>query len=451
MPNFDLVFNGGQAIVPTASGSRNLKVADVNVGVRGGRIAEVSTAKLNATKVIECKGLVLFPGFIDSQVHFREPGMTHKEDLASGSKGAALGGITSFFEMPNTIPATTTKELFEDKIKRATGRVWTNFAFYVGGSPENVDQLASLEVLPGCAGIKIFMGSSTGTLLVEDRAVLEKILRQGNRRVIVHSEDEKRLRERKNIAQDSHDVHMHPVWRDVDSAVKSTVELLKLARKTNRMVHVLHVSSGEEMEILAQAKDIATVEVLPQHLTFAAPDCYEKLGTKAQQNPPIREARHRDRIWRAVLDGTVTVMGSDHAPHTLAEKAKEYPMSPSGMPMVQTTIPLMLNHINNGKMPLLRLAELMCENPRHVFGCKSKGRIEVGLDADFTLVDLNKVDTMTNEKVASKAGWTPLDGQKLKGWPIASFINGEQLLDNGKLLGQPRGRVVHFEVTGPFK
>ncbi len=451
MPNFDLVLNGGQAIIPVETGSRNLKLADVNIGIRGGRIEEISTTPLSGTKVVNCKGLVLFPGFIDSQVHFREPGMTHKEDLETGSKAAALGGITSFFEMPNTVPATTTRELFEDKIKRATGRAWINFAFFIGGSPENVEQLAQLELLPACSGIKIFMGSSTGTLLVEDSAVLEKILASGQRRVIVHSEDEKRLRERKNLAQDSQDVFQHPVWRDVESAVRSTTELLRLAEKTGRPVHVLHVSSAEEMQILAKHKGIATVEVLPQHLTLAAPECYQKLGTKAQQNPPIREGRHRDAIWKAVLDGTVTVMGSDHAPHTLEEKEKPYPMSPSGMPMVQTMVPLMLNHINNGKMPLIRLAELLCENPRHVFGCKSKGRIEVGLDADFTLVDMNKIDVVQNSRMASKCGWTPFDGEKLKGWPIASFIAGEQVLDDGKLVGQARGKPVQFEITKVFR
>lgn len=454
---YDLVLKNATAVLPadpqasSSSPSPLVQTEGLSIGVLNGKIAAISTTPLNGREVIDCAGLHVLPGLIDSQVHFREPGMTHKEDLETGTRGAAMGGITSIFEMPNTIPATTTRELFEDKIKRATGRAWVNFAFYIGGSPDNVDQLAELEKLPACSGIKIFMGSSTGSLLVEDDSTLEKIFRAGERRVILHSEDEPRLRERKHIAVDSGDVKNHPVWRDVETAVRSTQRLLALARKTGRKVHVLHVSTAEEMEILKDEKDIASVEVLPQHLTLAAPECYERLGTKAQQNPPIREARHRQAIWQAVLQGTVDVMGSDHAPHTLEEKARPYPQSPSGMPMVQTTVPIMLNHIHQGRLSLFRFVELMAEGPRRLFGCLNKGRIAVGLDADFTVVDLKREETISNSWIQSRSGWTPFDGQKVTGWPVMTIVGGEVVMRDGQLLGLPRGRPVLFENLAAIK
>lgn len=444
MPNFDLVLNDGQALIPKSEDVRTLQLAPVNIGVREGRIAEISSSRLRGARVVNCKDLVVFPGVIDSQVHFREPGMTHKEDLETGSKAAVLGGITTFFEMPNTVPPTTTEELFLEKLERARGRAWANYAFYIGGSPENVDRLADLENLHHCAGIKIFLGSSTGSLLVDDLAVLEKILARGKRRVIVHCEDEARLRERKHLALESADVRTHPVWRDVESAVRATSNLLAAARKTNRRVHVLHVSTAEELVILAKNKDIATVEALPQHLTFSAPECYERWGSKTQQNPPIREARHREALWQAVLDGTVDVIGSDHAPHTLEEKSRPYPQSPSGMPMVQTLLPLMLNHVNQGKLSLTKLAELVCENPRWVFGCQQKGRIAEGLDADFTLVDLKRQETIQNSKMASRSQWTPLDDMKVTGWPVATIVGGQVVMEEGELIGPPRGQPVFF-------
>lgn len=444
---FDVVLRNASSILPTdpsASTTSPLVQDTVNIGIKDGKIAQISKTDLQGQDVFDCAGLVVLPGVIDSQVHFREPGMTHKEDLESGTRAAAMGGVTSIFEMPNTIPATTTKELFQDKLDRAKDRAWTNYAFYIGGSPDNVDQLAELEKLPGCAGIKVFMGSSTGTLLVEDDSTLEKIFRAGTRRVILHSEDEPRLRERRHIAVDSKDVRNHHVWRDVETAVKSTTRLLKLARKTGRKVHVLHITTAEELEILRDEKDIASVECLPQHLTFTAPDCYERLGSLTQQNPPIREDRHRQAIWKAIASGVVDVMGSDHAPHTLEEKARTYPESPSGMPMVQTMIPIMLNHINKGRLSLFRFVELTGEAPRRVFGCTTKGRIAIGLDADFTIVDMNRTETITNAWIESRCGWTPFDGEKVTGWPVMSLVGGKVLLKDGKLQAQGLGKPVPF-------
>lgn len=440
---FDLVIESAEVLHQTESG---WKKEALNIGVSNGKIQTFSTGPLSGLKTLSFKGLTVLPGLIDSQVHMREPGMTHKEDLETGSRGAALGGITAVFEMPNTVPTTTTQEAFEGKIKRAQGRMWTDHAFFIGGSPENVDKLGALEKLPGTPGLKIFMGSSTGTLLVEDDPTLERIFRSGSRRVTLHSEDEMILRANKKIAVETKDVKMHPVWRSVDSAVSSTTRLLALARKTGRPVHVLHITSGEEMEILSQNKDIASVEVLPQHLTLFAPDCYERLGTLAQQNPPIREKRHLERLWQGIADGTVDVIGSDHAPHTLEEKGKDYPNTPSGMPGVQTTVPVMLNHVNAGRLSLERFVELMTSGPRRVFGIKNKGRMQVGADADFTVVDLKAQRTIENKWIASRSGWTPFDGMKVTGWPIATIVRGQVVMQDDQLIGSPIGEKVLFDV-----
>ncbi len=421
-----------------------------NVGIKQGKISWIRNNSPAAKRVLNAKGLHLLPGVIDSQVHFREPGMTQKEDLETGTKAAVLGGVTTIFEMPNTVPATTTKELFLEKLNRSKGRCWTNYAFYIGGSPENIDELANLETLPGCCGIKVFMGSSTGSLLVEDDPTLEKIFRSGRRRITLHSEDEFRLRERKHFALESNDVKMHPVWRDPETALRSTQRLLALSKKTNRPVHILHISTEEEMQLLLLEKEKKwgriTVEVLPNHLTLSAPDCYKRLGTLAQQNPPIRDQRHQDALWQALNSGVVDVIGSDHAPHTLAEKSRPYPESPSGTPGVQTLVPIMLNHVSQNRLTIEKLTELICESPRHIFGCFSKGRIELGLDADFTLVDLKMQKTIENSWMASRSSWSPFDGMKVKGWPLYTIVGGNIVVAEEKLIGSPIGQPVDFQV-----
>jgi dihydroorotase len=443
--SYDLILKNATLIVPTPNGV-GLSEEKLDVAIANKRIAKIAPSLSNsATKILDLQGLHLLPGVIDSQVHFREPGLSHKEDLETGTRSAILGGVTSVFEMPNTSPPTTTQEAFEDKLQRAKNRCHAHYAFFIGASAENASELAKLELLPHCSGVKIFMGSSTGNLLVDNEEALEKILRSGQRRVIVHSEDEARMRERRHIAVDSQDVHMHPVWRDAESALISTKRLIALARKTGRKVHVLHVSTGDEMEFLKGQKDIATVEVLPQHLTLFAPDCYDRLKNYAQQNPPIREKHHLEKIWKAVLDGTVDVMGSDHAPHTREEKDRPYPQSPSGMPGVQTLVPIMLNHVNNGRLSLTQFVKLVSEGPRRVFGIKNKGRIEVGYDADFTVVDMKKTMTIENKMMASRSGWTPYDGMKVQGWPTHTILMGEVVMENDTLILPHQGQGVLFE------
>lgn len=442
---FDLVIKNGQCVVPNPNG-RGLIEQKLDIAVSGGKIVKIRDSITEpAHQTISAHGLHVLPGIIDSQVHFREPGLTHKEDLDTGTRAALLGGVTSVFEMPNTNPATTTAELFQEKLDRAKGRAHCHYAFFIGGSHENIAELAQLEKHPHCSGIKVFMGSSTGSLLVEDDPTLERILRSGQRRVIVHSEDEFRLRERKHIAQESGDVHDHPVWRDAETALSSTRRLLALAKKTGRKIHVLHVSTAEEMDLLKDHKDIASVEVLPQHLTLYAPDCYDRLGNYAQQNPPIREKRHMDRIWRAVTDGTVDIIGSDHAPHTREEKERPYPNSPSGVPGVQTLLPIMLNHVHQNHLSLVRFVEMVTENPRRIFGIKNKGRLQEGFDADITLVDLNKTKVIDNSWIASRCGWTPFHGMQVTGWMTHTILSGQIAMQDDQVIRPAQGQPVVFE------
>ncbi len=425
--------------------SNQLKRSLVDIAVKDQKIIEISgSLNYTADKIMHLKGLTVLPGAIDSQVHFREPGLTHKEDLDTGSRAALLGGITSVFEMPNTNPSTTTVESFNDKLRLAKNRANCHYAFFAGASHENTDHLAELENLDHCSGIKVFLGASFGSLLVDDDAVFEKVMKNGKRRLTIHSEDEARLKERKHIAIEAGHPRVHHIWRDEESAMISTKKSVTLAKKYNRPIHILHVSSSEEMEFLAQHKDIATVEILPQFLTLSAPECYERLGTLGQQNPPIRDKRHLEKLWQAVLNGTVDIIGSDHAPHTLQEKSKPYPESPSGFPGVQTLIPIMLNHVYNKRFSLEKFVQLITENPRRIFKVKNKGRIEVGYDADFTIVDLKKENTITNKWIASKCGYTPFDGMKVTGWPTHTILKGKVVMQDDQIVIPHIGEAIEF-------
>ncbi len=314
---FDVILSGGTLVNQDGEGVRD-------VGVSAGRIAHIGDlSRASAGETIDCRGLHVLPGVVDTQVHFREPGFAHKEDLESGSRGAVLGGVTAVFEMPNTNPLTTGEAELADKVARASGRMHCDFAFWVGGTHENAELLGDLERLPGAAGIKVFMGSSTGSLLVADDEGVARVLSNTRRRAAFHSEDEDRLNERKSYRIEG-DPSSHPVWRDVETALRSTRRLLTIAREKRALIHVLHVTTAEEIDVLAQHKDLASVEVTPNHLVLDASD-YKRLGALAQMNPPVREARHRDALWEGLRQGVVDVIGSDHAPHTLDEKAQPYP------------------------------------------------------------------------------------------------------------------------------
>jgi dihydroorotase len=434
---YDLIIRGGTVVNQDGEGQRD-------VGVRAGRIVAIGNlAGAAAGETIDAKGLHVLPGVIDTQVHFREPGLTQKEDLETGSRSAVLGGVTAVFEMPNTNPLTTSAEALADKIARGHHRMHCDFAFYVGGTRENTKDLAELERLPGCCGIKVFMGSSTGSLLVEDDDGVRNILKSIRRRSAYHSEDEYRLNERKGMRVEN-DPRSHPVWRDEITALQCTQRLVGLARETGRRIHVLHITSAQEMEFLAAHKDVASVEVTPHHLTMAAPECYERLGTLAQMNPPVRDATHRAALWRGLDQGIVDVLGSDHAPHTREEKAKPYPASPSGMTGVQTLVPLMLDHVNAGKLTLARFVDLTSAGPNRLFGISNKGRIAVGYDADFTVVDLKRRETITNAKIGSRAGWTPYDGVSVTGWPVGTILRGQRVMWQGEIVAPGRGEAMRF-------
>jgi dihydroorotase len=439
---FDLIIRGGTVVTPNGT-------EQTDIGIKDGRIVAIGSVAGDAHTVFDATGLHVLPGVIDTQVHFREPGLEHKEDLSTGTAAAAMGGVVAIFEMPNTKPGTTTDVELKDKLTRAEGRAWTDHAFFLGAAADNVAHLAEWERIPGCAGIKVFMGSSTGSLLVSDDDTLARVLAQGNRRVAVHCEDEFRLIERKAIAEEGAHPRVHHVWRDAQTALMATQRLIRLAEAAKRRVHVLHVTTAEEMEFLAHHKDLATVETTPQHLTLAAPDCYEELGTLAQMNPPIREARHREALWAAINSGVVDVLGSDHAPHTLEEKAQAYPKSPSGMTGVQTLVPLMLDHVNQGRLSLQRFVDLTSAGPGRIYNLAGKGRIALGYDADFTLCDMAAQRTITNRWIVSRCGWTPFDGKKVQGWPMATIVRGHVVMQDGELVDDPIGRPVRFQDTYP--
>jgi dihydroorotase len=439
---FDTIFVGGTVV-------NHDGVGRADVGVRDGRIVAIGDlGTADAGDRVDVTGLHVLPGVIDTQVHMREPGNEHKENLEAGGRAAVLGGVTAVFEMPNTKPPTSDAPALAEKVKRARHRMQCDFAFYAGATTENADILGDLERQEGCCGVKIFMGSSTGNLLVPDDDHVRAILRAINRRCAVHSEDEFRLRERRELAEFG-DVKTHPVWRDTQTAVLCTERLLRIAREEGKRIHVLHVSTADEMRLLANHKDIATVEATPQHLTLAAPECYDELGTKAQQNPPIRTAEHRAGIWQGLELGIVDILATDHAPHTLDEKNQSYPKSPSGMPGVQTFVPIMLDHVNAGRLSLERFVDLTSHGPNRVFGLVRKGRLAVGYDADLTIVDMKKTRTIENDWIASICKWTPYDGKTVTGWPIGTIVRGNKVMWDDEILGAAGGEPIGFNEVLP--
>ncbi|EJU13734.1 dihydroorotase [Sphingomonas sp. LH128] len=431
----ELVLSGGTVHTPSGP-----VVADV--AVRDGKILGVGSYP-DAAKRIDCTGLDVLPGVIDSQVHFREPGLEHKEDLETGSRAAVMGGITAVFEMPNTNPNTDTEERVLDKLKRAHHRMFCDHAFYVGATADNAVALADLERIPGTAGVKIFMGASTGSLLVAEDEQLARVLAHGRRRVAIHAEDEARMNARKDLRVEG-DPSSHPVWRDDESAMLATQRILRLAREARRPIHILHITTPAELELIAQHRDVATCEVTPQHLTLAAEDAYPRIGTFAQMNPPIRSAAHRDGLWHWLRAGVPDVIGSDHAPHTREEKAKTYPNSPSGMPGVQTLLPLMLDHVAKGRMTLERLIDMTSSGVQRVFGLVGKGRIAVGYDADFTVVDRKGTFTVTEEWGESRCGWTPFAGMELEGRVVGTIVRGHSAMWEGQLANEAQGEALRF-------
>ena len=432
----DLIIKNGKCYIDS-------QLKDADVAISGGKIQKIGQISEEAKKILNAEGQTVLPGCIDTQTHFREPGSTDTEDLHSGSRAAIAGGITSVFEMPNTNPPTSTKVEFQRKLSLAKNRMYCNYAFYFGATANNGDELADLENLEGCCGVKLFAGSSTGNLLVAEEEDIEKVFQNSSKVVAVHSEDEAILNINKKLIKNG-DVHSHPVWRSVECAISSTRRIVRIAEKYNKKAHILHITTKDEIDFLSQHKGNITFEITPQHLTIYAPDCYDKLGTYAQMNPPLRDKSHYNRLWYAVKNNLNDTIGSDHAPHLRENKDKEYPNSPSGMPGVQTLMPVMLNHVNEGKLTLEQLMNSVCENPVKIFGIIDKGFIKEGYDADFTIVDMNKKIVIKNENIESKCGWSPFDGYEFKGKPVATIVGGKVKMKDGKILGEPEGNPIVF-------
>ncbi len=424
-----------QVVLPDAT-------AKVDVLIEDDRIADIDPAsQLRVDNVVDAQGLHLLPGVIDDQVHFRDPGLTHKEDLRSGSQACAAGGVTTFLEMPNTIPATTTVDALRAKLDLASRKSVVNYGFYIGATLGNLDQLQQAQRTPG---IKVFIGSSTGNLLVDDPEVLERIFAETRLPLTAHCEDEATIR--RNIERFSPltDVRQHSQVRDAEAAWRATERATRLAKKYRHRFHVLHVSTAREIQLIREHENVITAEACPHHLLLNVDD-YERLGTLVQMNPSLKSADDNAALWKALLEGAIQVVATDHAPHTLEEKKRPYPQSPSGLPAVENSLPLMLDQVHRGRCTLRQVVHWMCEAPARVWDIVNKGRIARDYDADLVLVDLHKQAEVRNERQWTKSGWSPWHGTTLTGWPVATWVAGELVYRQGKLLARHAGREVRFD------
>ena len=437
MPQFDLILRGGLAVLPWG-------IEPLDIGVLNGRIAAMGDLRQReAAQDMDCRHLHVLPGLIDAHVHLREPGDPAVETIATGTKAAILGGLTTVFDMPNTSPSITDAGQLAWKRGYVGEHAWCDMGLYVGASRKNIAELAVLEAEENVCAVKVFAGSSTGDLLIEDDAGLEAVMLSGRRRICYHSEDEYRLRERRPAYATGMPHRHHMEWRDVECAMLGTKRILAIARKTGRPAHILHVSTAEELAYVGGFRDICSVEVLLNHLT-QTDEAYGRLGGYAVMNPPIREHRHLEAAWAAVRNGTVDVIGSDHAPHSRAAKERPWPDTAAGLTGVQTLVPIMLDHVSAGRLSLMRLVDLMCAGPARIYGAVGKGRLAVGYDADFTLVDMARSREITNEWIVSPCGWTPFEGHRCQGWPVGTIIRGHVVMREDEVLGGPIGRPVSF-------
>lgn len=417
-------------------------IARTDITLEDERIVHVGTpAGARADETIEATGLVLMPGVIDDQVHFRDPGFTHKEDLHTGSVACAAGGVTTFLEMPNTDPTTTSVERLHEKLALASTKAVVDYGFYIGATGGNVDELQRAERTPG---IKIFIGSSTGPLLVDEQEALEQIFAETSLPICAHCEDEATVRANAERLEGGRSIHDHSRIRDHRAAVVATERAIDLALRHEHRFHVLHVSTGDEVPLLPKGRPYVTAEACTHHLLFDTSD-YDRLGTRVQMNPSLKHAADREKLWQALRDGTIQVVATDHAPHTLEEKAQPYPKSPSGLPAVENVLPLMLDAAHRGLCTLEQLVHWMCEAPTRVWDIVDKGRIEEGALADLVLVDLDKRRTIRDEEQLTKSGWSPWHGTELTGWPVRTIVGGSTVFAEGKVDSEHRGREARFD------
>lgn len=417
-------------------------VERVNVVIEGHRIASIDAPdSAQADETIDARGLYLLPGLIDDQVHFREPGLTHKEDLHHATRACAKGGVTSFLEMPNTKPTTTTLRALDEKLAVAAQKCHVNYGFYIGATPHNLDVLKTATRTPG---IKIFIGSSTGDLLVDRQEALERIFAETTLPICAHCEDEATVQANAARLNGGRDITDHSRIRDHKAAIIATKRAVELAERHKHRFHVLHVSTAEEVEFLRGTSDLITAEACPHHLFFNVDD-YERLGTLIQMNPSIKTAADNDAVWQGLLDGTLEVVATDHAPHTREEKRQPYPKSPSGLPAVENYLALLLNEVNKGRCTLSQIANWTAAAPARVWNIQNKGEIREGYDADLVLVDLNKTQTILNESQLTKCGWSPWHGETLQGWAIRTWVMGQTVFAEDKVIDTVRGAEILFE------
>lgn len=438
--NSDLIIRQAQILLPDGT----FMVGDV--AVQNGTIAQVAPAipspNSPTAKEIDATGLTLLPGVIDPQVHFREPGLEYKEDLFTASCACARGGVTSFLEMPNTRPLTTTQAALDDKLERASQKCLVNYGFFMGATAEVLPDL--LAANPAC-GIKIFMGSMHGPLLVDEEPILDKIFSQGDRLIAVHAEDQARIAQRRQEYAGITDPAIHSTIQDNQAALNATQLALKLSKKYQRRLHILHMSTGEEAELLRHDKPAwVTAEVTPQHLVLNT-DAYSKIGTLAQMNPPLRSHHDNEVLWQALRDGVIDFIATDHAPHTLEEKAQTYPNSPSGMPGVETSLAVMLTQAVEGRCTVAQVANWMSTAVAKAYRIPNKGAIAAGYDADLVLVDLNTYRPVLREELQTKCKWSPFEGWNLTGWAVYTIVGGQIAFEQGKLHTDVRGKALRFD------
>ena len=426
-----------------ASFIRNGRIVKGDILIENGQIQKIEPSlKKPAEQLIHEPNLFLLPGAIDPHVHFRDPGVTWKEDLETGSMAAVSGGITSFFEMPNTKPSTTTIERMKEKKKIASEKSIANYNFYIGATEDNLEECLGLDNIPG---IKIYVGSSTGSLLVDKNSQLTPFFEQKKHLIAVHSEEESMVKQGQEAYSHSTNVHDHYLHiRTTEAAITCTQRLVQLAKVYNTRLHICHLTTKDEADYLSIEKKGTniTTEVCPQHLFLQAPDIYEKIGTYAQINPPIRDSKHATALWKALKNGTIDCMGTDHAPHTKEEKNKPFGQAPSGMPGVDTHLPLLLNQVSQKNCTLNDVQKWVSHQPAQLFGIKNKGFLEVGYDADIVAVDLEKKWTIKGEESFSKCKWSAFEGETITGKPIITFVNGNIVYREGNMTKEHKGKEI---------